>query len=160
MFAIVESISSIYHYQTNRKSWRNPGYASVYCLSYQLAGHYDHKFDSGVLEVKKDTLFLITKHTPYSVLRKEHGEAICVTFSAQMDLPASVYDCATHPEIKIMFQKLLSYKNLKSKMKSRSYMKICNSCNKQIIADWNYCKYCGSKQYKKDNYKKTLSYIK
>ena len=52
------------------------------------------------------------------------------------------------------------YKNLKSKMKSRSYMKICNSCNKQIIADWNYCKYCGSKQYKKDNYKKTLSYIK
>ena len=114
MFLSVDSISSIYRYQTNRKAWKNPGHADVYCLAYQVSGHYDHKFESGMLEVKKDTLFLITKQTPYSVWCKEYGESICVTFTARMNLSAAVYDCTSNPEIKNLFQKLLNYKNLNS----------------------------------------------
>ncbi len=110
----VESVSSIYIYKTNRMAWKNPGNIGLYCLAYQVSGNYEHKFSSDTLTVKENTLFLISKYTPYSVKCIEQGEAICVTFTAETDLQAAVFDCQTYPEIKNMFQKLLNYKNLYS----------------------------------------------
>ena len=112
----VKSVSSVYMYKTNRKSWQNPGKANVYCLSYQSYGHYDHTFSFDVLSVKSDTLFLIAKNQPYSVKCVEQGESMCVTFDAELNLNSSVYDCKDHPEIKNLFQKLMTYKNLNSEI--------------------------------------------
>lgn len=108
----VETVSSIYMYKTNRMAWQNPGKTNLYCLSYQVTGNYEHKFSTGLLSVKEDTLFLISKDMPYSVKCLEQGEAICVTFTAETELLSSVYDCKAHPEIKNLFQKLLNYRNL------------------------------------------------
>ena len=60
----VNSVSSVYMYKTNRKSWKNSGKANVYCLAYQTSGHYDHTFLFDVLTVKTDTLLLIAKNQP------------------------------------------------------------------------------------------------
>lgn len=114
MIPKVNSVSSIYIYKSNLKSWKNSGNHGVYCLAYQVSGYYDHKFPTENLTVKSDTLFFITKYTPYSVSCVEQGEAMCVTFTADIDLPASVFDCKEHPEIKVLFQKLMNYKNLLS----------------------------------------------
>lgn len=108
----VNKVSSIYIYKTSRLSWKNPGSAGFCCLAYQTTGNYEHKFGSDLLTVKEDTLFLIPQYTPYSVKCMEQGEAICVTFTAETELQASVFDCKAYPEIKNLFQKLLNYKNL------------------------------------------------
>ncbi len=114
MRVAIQDISMIYIYRTDQKTWKHPDNIDLYCLSYQVSGHYDHKFPTTSLQVKEDTLFFITNYTPYSVRCVEPGESICVTFAADVDLPACVYDCKAHPEIKNLFQKLLSYKNLQS----------------------------------------------
>ena len=112
MVTVINSVSSIYIYKTNKKTWKHPDNIGVYCLAYQVTGNYTHKFSDKTLTVKEDTLFLISQYTPYSVQCVEKGEAICVTFRADTDLPSSVYDCKANPEIKNLFSKLLNYKNL------------------------------------------------
>lgn len=97
-------------------AWKHPSNTPVYCLAYQTSGDYDHKFGTRLLKVKEDTLFFITKNTPYSVKCQKQGEAICVTFTADTELPFSVYDCKSHPEIKALFKKLLSCKSLESEI--------------------------------------------
>ena len=113
---LIDKLSSIYYYQTDRKAWKNNGINNSYVLSYQVSGHYDHKFGSDILEVKADTLFFIPKSTPYSVQCKSQGKSICVNFSGEIDLPPTVYDCSDRPEIKLEFLKLMNYKNLHSKV--------------------------------------------
>ena len=110
----IESISSIYLYETNRKTWSNPNKSKYYNISYQLSGHYDHTFNRKILEVKADSLFLIPKGAPYSVQRRSQGRAICMTFAAELDLPPTVIDCKANPEILKLFKKLLNYKNLQN----------------------------------------------
>lgn len=112
--AVIQDISMIYVYRTEQKTWKHPDNIDLYCLSYQVSGHYDHKFPAQFLPVKADTLFFIPKCTPYSVKCVEQGESICVTFAAEADLAACIFDCRDHPEIKTLFQKLLRYKNLQS----------------------------------------------
>lgn len=115
----VDSVSSIYIYHTHQKAWKNTGANGVYCLAYQVSGWYDHTFARKELTVKSDTLFFIERHTPYTVKCLQEGEAICVTFYAELELSSSVYDCSSHPEIKNLFQRLLNYKNLA--VKSNQY---------------------------------------
>lgn len=114
MHTTITSVSSIYTYHTDRKSWKNSGFKEHYCISYQLSGQYDHEFSFDVLPVKKDTLFLINKNNPYSVRCKEPGKSICVTFSGESKLSTMILDCADYPKIKNSFLKLLQYKNLQS----------------------------------------------
>ncbi len=110
----IESVSSIYYYQTNRKVWKNEGNFKTYIVAYQLSGHYDHKFDSEILGVKTDTLVFIPKASPYSVRCVEPGKSICISFFGEFDLPPTVCDCTVNPEIKNLFLKALSHQNLHS----------------------------------------------
>lgn len=110
----IESVSSIYYYQTNRKFWKNARGFSTYIISYQLSGRYEHKFSSEVLNVKKDTLVFIPKASQYSVQCVEPGKSVCISFFGEFDLPPTVCDCTANPEIKNLFLKALSYKNLHS----------------------------------------------
>lgn len=111
---LLESVSSIYYYQTNRKFWKNEGRFKTYIIAYQLSGQYDHKFSSAALSVKKDTLVFIPKASPYSVRCVESGKSICISFFGEFDLPPTVCDCTKNPEIKNLFLKALSYQNLHS----------------------------------------------
>lgn len=112
----VENVSSIYLYQTGRKFWKSSYRYNNYIISYQLSGNYEHKFSSEVLRVKKDTLFFIPKTSQYSVKCVEPGEAICITFLGELDLPPTVCDCTANPEIKNLFLKAVNFKNLHSKV--------------------------------------------
>ncbi len=110
----IESVSSIYYYQTNRKVWKNEGNFKTYIVAYQLSGQYDHKFDSDMLNVKADTLVFIPKTSRYSVQCVEPGRSVCISFFGEFDLPPTACDCTANPEIKNLFLKALSYRNLHS----------------------------------------------
>ncbi len=110
----LESVSTIYFYQTGRKSWKNEGQFNRHILAYQLSGHYDHKFSSGMLNVKQDTLLFIPKATPYAVQCVESGKSVCISFFGEFDLPPTVCDCSANPQIKNLFLKALRYENLHS----------------------------------------------
>lgn len=125
--AFVESISSVYTYETSRKTWKNQGNYSVYIISYQLSGHYDHKFSSEVLSVKKDCLFFIPRGSVYSVSCKEQGKSACMTFIGELDLPPSVFDCSANPEIKSLFLKALNFRNLHSEANCCEVMSVLYS---------------------------------
>lgn len=114
MMPSVDLVSSIYVYKTNQKKWKNTGKHDMYCLAYQVSGCYDHKFKSQNLVAESDSLLFFPKRTPYSVSCTDKGEALCVTFSGEVGLSQNFISCKAHPEIKLLFQKLMNYKNLLS----------------------------------------------
>ena len=124
MMPKVELISSVYVFKTNKKTWKNSGNQDLYCMAYQVSGNYDHKFKNQKLTAKDDTLLLLPKGVPYSVYCNNQGEAMCVTFAADLELPPTFIDCKDHPEVKVLFQKLMNYQNL---------MSVTNYCEAQSI---------------------------
>ena len=103
---IIDDISSIYTYKTERDYWECQNSRTVHILSYQLKGHYNHNFSGEILPVKADTLFFINKNDPYKVERKEHGQSLCVTFSAETNLKTQILDCSSDPRFLNLFMKL------------------------------------------------------
>ncbi len=155
MIPNVECVSSIYIYKTNRKAWRSNPANELYCLAYQVSGNYDHKFKYKHMVAKSDTLLFFAKKDPYKVTCAEQGEALCITFAAHTDLPSTFIDCKAHPEIKVLFQKLMNYKNLMSvsnhceakaiiyrllsfiyKQASPEYVEQSNRCKMQLAYDY------------------------
>lgn len=103
---VIDNISSIYTYKTERDYWECQKERNVYILSYQVSGHYDHDFPGKILPVKKDTLFFIDKKDTYKVKRKEYGQSLCVIFSAETDLKTQILDCSSDPRFLNLFMKL------------------------------------------------------
>ena len=103
---VIDNISSIYTYKTERDYWECPKERNVYILSYQVSGHYDHDFSGKILPVKADTLFFIDKSDTYKVERKEHGHSLCVIFTADTDLKTQILDCSSDPRFLNLFMKL------------------------------------------------------
>ena len=124
MMPCVDLVSSIYIYKTNQKKWKSNGSHDMYCLAYQVSGCYDHKFKSQNLVAESDSLLFFPKRTPYSVSCSHKGESLCVTFTGKVDLNQTFICCKTHPEIKLLFQKLMNCKNL---------MSVINVCEAKAI---------------------------
>ena len=112
MNTVILDIEHIYRYKTERKSWQFTPPEGKYYLAYQLSGDYEHTFSSEVLTVKADTLFFIREQDAYRVSRNEYGESLCVTFAANTTMKTAIVDCKEHPEIKKLFYRLLTYKNI------------------------------------------------
>lgn len=112
---ILNNISSIYTYKTEREHWECAMNRKIYILSYQVSGHYDHDFSGKILPVKADTLFFINKDDSYKVERKEQGYSLCVTFSAETDLKTQILDCTSDPRFLNLFLKLKKYSALQIK---------------------------------------------
>ena len=108
---IVTELSSIYLYKSERKAWasRTRGH---HILSYQCSGWYDHAFTGRTLPVRAGSLFFIRADEGYTVTRREAGEAFCVSFSADIDLPSVVYDCAEEPHVGNLFRRLYALRGV------------------------------------------------
>jgi AraC-like DNA-binding protein len=101
----VTKLASIYLYKSDRKAWVSRE-RQHHILSYQLTGSYDHDFSDRTLSVRAGSLFFIRADEAYRVTRREAGEALCVTFSAEVDLPSVVFDCSHEPHVGNLFAKL------------------------------------------------------
>lgn len=103
---VINKITSIYTYKTERDYWECATNRNIHILSYQLSGHYDHDFSGKILPVKTDTLFFINKDDTYKVEKKEQGQSLCVIFSADTDLKTQILDCSSDPRFLNLFMKL------------------------------------------------------
>ena len=111
----VHDISSIYTYETEKKSWASGPPRQVYNLAYQISGSYEHHFANKQISVRANTLFLIHKDDTYTVRRIEQGVSVSVIFTAELDFTQSVtLDCSDNPHVYTLFQKLLRLRNLES----------------------------------------------
>lgn len=106
MKTTIQSVSTVYLYHTDRKSWVSAPSRQYHILSYQLDGEYIHHFADETLTVKKDTLFLLNRNSRYTVRCVTGGSSICVTFSADGDFPTRAIDCAQDPHILNCFRRL------------------------------------------------------
>ena len=102
---VINNITSIYTYKTERDYWECATKRKIYILSYQLSGHYDHDFSGKILPVKADTLFFIDKNDTYKVNKVEQGQSLCVIFSAETDLKTQILDCSSDPRFLNLFMK-------------------------------------------------------
>ncbi len=103
---------NIYTYQADKAYWTNTLSSHINIISYQLDGRYDHTFDFGTLEVKKDHIFNIGPCDSYSVKRIEKGSSICVTFTSDVPIKTQLMDCTNDPRFSILFKKLLTYRSI------------------------------------------------
>ena len=108
----IHEVSSIYKYETEKKSWASDPPRNWYNLAYQVSGSYEHRFQEKTLSVPANTLFFINKNDVYSVRRIEQGSSISVIFSAELDFPTTTLDCSDNPHVYNLFQKLLRLHNL------------------------------------------------
>ena len=106
----VTGIGTIYRYKSDRRTWASRE-RNRHILSYQLTGHYDHTFGSRTLAVRAGSLFFIHRDDTYSVIRREAGEAICVTLSMEDAPPSAVYDCLNEPRVENLFKKLYTLRH-------------------------------------------------
>ncbi len=116
----VIKLLSIYTYVTDKVHWTNTMPHDINIISYQIDGQYDHFFEHGNLQVKKDTVFNIAPQEHYSVQKIKKGTSICVTFTSDTPIKTEAIDCSSDPRFSILFQKLLSYKSIG--IKSNYYM--------------------------------------
>lgn len=108
----IHELSSIYTYETDKKTFSSGPPRGCHTLAYQVSGSYEHFFLSQTLSVKSDTLFFINKNDTYNVRRVEHGYSICITFTADIDFSSCILDCSNDPQVYNLFQKLLRVRNL------------------------------------------------
>lgn len=108
----IHALSSIYTYETERKTFASGGARTCHNLAYQVTGSYDHFFDFGKLSVGENSLFFINKEDVYTVKRLRQGYSISVTFYADIDFQSAVFDCSNDPQVYNLFQKLLRLRNL------------------------------------------------
>ena len=107
---VVTEISSIYLYKSDRRTWESPC-RRHHILSLQLTGHYDHDFGDRVLPVRAGSLFFIHKDDPYTVLRREQGESLCVSFACEAPPATAVYDVSAEPRFETLFRKLYTLRH-------------------------------------------------
>lgn len=103
---------SIYTFQKDQSVWANKAPRRHSIVSYQVEGHYDHTFSSGVLPVKKDHIFTINPNDGYTVQQIAPGCSICFIFAADQAIPTQLMDCTDDPRFLLLFRKLLQYKDL------------------------------------------------
>ncbi len=108
----INKILNIYTYQNDKSNWSNTSSRNINIMSYQLDGRYDHTFDFGRLEVKKDHIFNISPSDSYTVHKIESGKSICVTFTSDVPLKTELFDCSNNPRFAVLFKKLLTYRSL------------------------------------------------
>lgn len=106
----VTKLASIYLYKSDRKTWASRE-RQHHILSYQLTGNYDHAFPDRTLSVQAGSLFFIRADESYTVTRREAGEALCVTFFAEVPMPSSVFDCSDTPHVGNLFAKLYALRS-------------------------------------------------
>lgn len=113
-------ILNIYTYVTDKTNWTSTMPKDINIISYQIDGRYDHTFNFGKLEVKKDHVFNIAPNEHYSVKKIKKGSSICITFTSDTPVKTELIDCSSNPRFAILFRKLLTYKSIG--IKSNYYM--------------------------------------
>lgn len=108
----IQALSSIYTYETERKTFSSGDARTCHNLAYQVTGSYDHFFDFGTLSVGENSLFFINKQDTYTVKRLRQGYSVCVTFYGDIDFQSTVFDCSNDPQVYNLFQKLIRLRNL------------------------------------------------
>ncbi|MBQ8371599.1 MAG: helix-turn-helix transcriptional regulator [Clostridia bacterium] len=112
MNTVIRDVFSVYEYSTDRLSWRSVGEREHHILSLQLSGCYEHTVMGEVMSVRAGTVFFINKSDGYSVRCIERGRSLCVSFSADTDIPTSVYPREGDVRIEKLFKGIMSHASL------------------------------------------------